>query len=743
MPDIEAGKTTQATIDHPAAREELAHFDETLRIIAEELCSAEDQVVAEFEKLQSARRSDPDSLPTREIMYARAVRIRNDLTAASKRPYFTRVDFRPRGAAATDIYYIGMHGVAQQDGLQRVVIDWRSPVANLYYSGQIGPMSYTAPDGTIEGELLLKRQFGVEDGALVSIFDTDIASQDKYLQSVLGSMGGNRLRDIVTTIQAEQNFVIRYRHDKPLVVQGAAGSGKTTIALHRIAYLLYAQQDTLRAEQMMILAPNPLFLDYISGVLPDLGVENVVQATFLRFAADALGGALNEVDTRDRLAEMLAASAAERAALTDVLRQKGSLRLLDEISDFMDDYEQRFARRDDIEYGTFKVLSSQEIYDFFMRDSKPFPLHERVREFGKLLRSRLNERAAEIEGYLREVCDRKAARLEAAMPQSPERIARMRRLYDGRDAQIKAAHDGIAPLVRRVIASFPRDDEISLSREFMRQRDDALGRYTLAHTSEHRIESEDVAAVASIALRLRGAKRTSIRHVVVDEAQDLSPAEFALLKRLVGHDSFTIVGDLTQGVHAFRGTADWAELTEGVFGGGAVRHDLVTSYRSTVEIMEIAARVVRAQPVPGQREVQPVLRHGDAPVFARFEDRAEQLRLICEHTTRSLADGYTTVAVLTRDRAEARALCAALPPDIGATLLDPESEKYQGGVTVASATDVKGLEFECVIMADVSAKRFSNSPLEARVLYVCLTRPLHRLYCLYCGEITELLAESV
>ena len=155
-------------------------------------------------------------------------------------------------------------------------------MANLYYAGQIGEISYEAPDGRVEGELLLKRQFGIEDGVLRTIFDTDLASQDEYLQSVLGAMSGDKLKDIVTTIQAEQNFVIRYPLSRTLIVQGVAGSGKTTIALHRIAYLLYAYKDQVRPEHMLILAPNPLFLNFIAGVLPDLGVEQVKQSTFER-----------------------------------------------------------------------------------------------------------------------------------------------------------------------------------------------------------------------------------------------------------------------------------------------------------------------------------------------------------------------------------------------------------------------------------------------------------------------------
>ena len=189
-----------------------------------------------------------------------------------------------------------------------VVVDWRSPVANLYYSGQIGPMSYAAPDGTVTGELTLKRMLTVRDRELLGLFDSGVVSQDAYLQSVLGQVSSDKLREIVTTIQAEQNLVIRHPARQPLIVQGVAGSGKTTIALHRIAWLLYAHRETLRPEQLMILAPNPLFLDYISQVLPDLGVERVVQTTFQGLCQGLLGKQLPKVRAVTRLEDKLQAT---------------------------------------------------------------------------------------------------------------------------------------------------------------------------------------------------------------------------------------------------------------------------------------------------------------------------------------------------------------------------------------------------------------------------------------------------
>ena len=289
-------------IDHPAAREETAHLNETLEIVAQQqLISAEELTVAKKNLQDTFRfeRDNMDLLGVRQIMFDRSEQAVRNMAAARLRPYFTRVNFTEE-SGVKQVYYIGKHSVFRPNSVEPAVIDWRSPIANLYYSGQVGKMHYVAPDGEVRGELTLKRQFGIENGELISIFDTDVVSKDAYLQSVLGATTGERLRDIVTSIQAEQNIVIRHPANVTLVVQGVAGSGKTTIALHRIAYLLYTLQDSLRPEHVLILAPNPLFLNFIAGVLPDLGVEKVRQTTFPLLVSGWLGKLLPRVNTAGR-----------------------------------------------------------------------------------------------------------------------------------------------------------------------------------------------------------------------------------------------------------------------------------------------------------------------------------------------------------------------------------------------------------------------------------------------------------
>ena len=265
---------------------EQAHLAQTLETVAQERVKVEHALgmVDGNDKLVMVN-DDQSSDAIVQLQITRSnLQTLHQLRLSTRSPYFARLDFTPAAgtpplggmrAGVNAPVYIGRWGVLKTPEYQIAVHDWRSPVANLYYSGQVGDVHYEAPDGTVHGEMTLKRMFTIEEQKLVSMQDTGVVGQEKFLTDALSQVTTARLREVVTTIQAEQNTVIRYDTQKPLCVQGVAGSGKTTIALHRIAWMLYRLQKTVRPEQMMILAPNPLFLSYISRVLPDLGVDKV------------------------------------------------------------------------------------------------------------------------------------------------------------------------------------------------------------------------------------------------------------------------------------------------------------------------------------------------------------------------------------------------------------------------------------------------------------------------------------
>ena len=740
-------------IQHPALREEQAHLDETLTLVAAQLSTSEEELIQARRELNEAfmfDRDNRDVLELRNILFDRAQQTVRNLESARLKPYFTRINFTEEGGDR-QTYYIGKHTVMKQDELEPEVVDWRAPIANLYYSGQIGPMHYVTPDGEVRGELTLKRQLGIENGALQTIFDTDVVGQDAYLQSVLGATTGDRLRDIVTSIQAEQNYVIRYPLDRSLVVQGVAGSGKTTIALHRIAYLLYTFQDTLSPEHVLILAPNPLFLNFIAGVLPDLGVEKVRQTTFPRFAAAWLEELLPRVSGADLTNKVLDLPEEERERFTRLMRFKGSLAMARRLSDWLDRLESRMPPAEDIRFGPVTIFTAARLRGFLLEDEKPFPLNRRIAEFKKELTLRTKDAAARVKEWLKAETDRRTDLLRATLPEGEDRRQRLVKLYHSRDQRIKETDQKVKPFIDGVMAQFPAFNPLALYRDFCADlladspddSDAALAaEYTLEHTAGGQIDPEDVAPIGLIAMRTHELPRLDIRHVVIDEAQDFSMSEFLLLHRMTRGASMTVVGDLMQGIRSWRGMTDWRPLTEELLAGKAAAHQLLTSYRSTIEIMNLALRVTRKRPVPGQEDARPVLRHGPEPELIPFKGAGEQAAALERIIRAWQAEGLTSIAVIDRTAAQLKAIAQALPEDLNARLLDVEAAQYEAGLLLARASDVKGFEFDGVIIANASEKRFPDRELDARLLYVCLTRPLHRIACLYDRALTPLLADN-
>ncbi len=714
--------------DHPALLEEQSHLSETLATIRQERVHAETELKSATLALAEARRSLPDSLPVREMLYARAEETLRHLDLSAGRPYFTRIDFVEKDGK--HVYYIGRWGVLKAESMESVVTDWRAPVANLYYSGQIGPMRYIAPDGVIEGELTLKRQFGIERGALSSIFDVDLATADALLQKVLSERTSERLRDIVTTIQSEQNLVIRHPLEKSMVVQGAPGSGKTTVALHRIAYLLYAY-PSLKPDQMVILAPSPLFLNFIAGVLPDLGVERVRQTTFDGFLRSLMElpklGAFESEPPEQKARDAQAKGAPENEARIDRWLAR---------------YEASFASRD-IAFGPVKLYDRAELEQFLLVDEAPFPMARRLKEFEKQLTARVKRAARSIEKYFSDEAARRAERLRAATPDPAALREKLVALYKSLDERVAEAKNEIKPFLKKEMAAFPPVDSAAVYKAYLQDQAaspdpafrEASARALERFTERKAVARDDLAALGLIALKMREVKKPDARHLVIDEAQDFSALEFALLNRLAPGATVTAVGDLMQSIGA-GGITDWDQPPSIQ---KAVRRELTVSYRSTVEIMRLAEAVFSHFPAPGIAPPKTVLRHGDAPSVALFTGRAAQARAVEGLARAYLEQGMASIAVIGRNEPALRELLKALPKSLNAKLLNGDDPEALGGVMLAPAGAVKGLEFDAVILADVSCDAFPADSRSARLLYVCVTRALHKLAILHEGELTPLL----
>ena len=722
--------------EHPNAREEYLHLQETCDTIAREIAEVEALTGAKAgECMDVQMEEDPDQQEevTMQLFRAQLDRLRQ-LHMVSGQAYFARLDFIPSGEGP-ETWYLGRWGVLDPVSLNPVVVDWRSPVANLYYSGQIGPMDYTAPDGRVEGELTLKRMLNVRGRELLSLFDSGIVSQEAYLQGVLGSISSDRLREIVTTIQAEQNIVIRHPLNAHLLVQGAAGSGKTTIALHRIAYLLYTCQKTLKPENMMILAPNPLFLSYISQVLPDLGVERVVQTTFEGWCRAGMGSRMPKIRRESRLEMNLSLPDAERREAGRLLRLKGSLAMMEPLERWLNRLQETILPAGGFRIAGVTLMERAELEEVFLRDLRFFPLEQRIGELKKILRKRVQSAVSLLKERYTAAAEQMAGQIRGSMRDSAERQRKIREIYATRDQRHREIDDRAEAWLRGYRERFPLPDLAGICRTFLEEC--FPGEALLPEDGSMR--QEDLPMLALICRTVFGLKTKPMKHIVIDECQDFSPFQIELLKRANPAATFTLVGDLYQGIRSDEGIRGWDEWTEPVFHGQAELKQLTVSYRNTVEIMELARAVSARFPIPGIAGTTPVLRHGEAPKILRAGSEKDRLAMIIRQVRAWQEEGYHSIALIEKTETQAKKLFRVLGPETGARLLSETDPDYRGGVMILPASIVKGMEFDCVGICDASARNFPEDEFLCRVLYVMMTRPLHRLCIWHSGELTPLL----
>ena len=722
--------------EHPDAQEEYIHLLQT--------CDTVDREIQEVEALTGAKagecmdvqmKEDPDQQEevTMQLFRAQLDRLRQ-LHMVSGQAYFARLDFIPSGEGP-ETWYLGRWGVLNPATLDPVVVDWRSPVANLYYSGQIGPMDYEAPDGHVRGELTLKRMLTVRERQLISLFDSGIVSQEAYLQDVLGSISSDRLREIVTTIQAEQNIVIRHPLNAHLMVQGAAGSGKTTIALHRIAYLLYTWQKTLKPENMMILAPNPLFLSYISQVLPDLGVERVVQTTFEGWCREGMGSRMPKLRHESRLEKNLELTCTERRETGRLVRMKGSLDMMRKLESYLDRLQETVLPPNGLKMAGVPLMDRAELEKVFLQDLRYFPLEQRISELKKMIRKRVQSAVSLLRERYADSAEQLVNRIMNSFPDSPKRQQKIREVYEARDRRYGEIDARAKEYMIRYREKFPLPDLNGIYLNFLKEC--YPGEAMLPEGGSP--GQEDLPLLAVICKAVFGLKARPMKHIVIDECQDFSPVQIELLKNANPAATFTLVGDLYQGIRSDEGIRSWEEWTDPVFHGEAGLEQLTVSYRNTVEIMDLAQAVAGRYPIPGVGETKPVLRHGKPPEIIPAASEKERLAMIRERIREWQREGFHSIALIEKTEAQARKLFRAIGPETGARLLSENDTDYKGGVMILPASIAKGMEFDCVGICDASAENFPEDEFLCRVLYVMMTRPLHRLAVWYKGERTPML----
>ncbi len=675
------------------------------------------------------------------------------LNHAVNSPYFTRVNFVPDGKQEQS-HYIGKWGVLDPKTRTPIIVDWRSDIANLYYTHQVGPAEYSAPYGTISGEMTLKRMFFFKKGNLESIVESDIVSQGEYLNDVLSDHADSKLRDVVTTIQAEQNAVLRCSPRIPTIVQGVAGAGKTTIALHRITWLLYTYRETMMPSNLMIIAPNPLFLDYISAVLPELGVESAIQETFYGLA-QKLCGKMPKLDDNVSLVKLLSpnVSVEEKKLIKNASTFKGSLNYKACLEAYIETLADKIFPEEDFKLGKYTVAKRRKLLEIFEEELSPFPLQPRIKELKKRLKDMADDAKERLIYHIEGETTKRANYLREIVKNNDKlRMEKMRELYANRDKKIEEINLAHKNIANNYVKGFKPLNLINVYKDFLSHTPsfdlpdsvsaetwECVCEYTEGFFQSKRMESLDIPAFIILQKALFGHKiNLDIHHSVLDEAQDFSPFMFDILKSLTVNEAFTIVGDLAQGIYSYRGVTDWGSVKSEVFREKSQFYELITSYRNTIEIMEFAERVASRYASPNRKSAKPVLRHGKTPEIRKYTDNINDL---INEISKMSKSGHKSIAVVEKLPSDCAKLHKKLEKHIpGIHLLTDSDTHYEAGAMVVPAHLCKGLEFDCVIVANADDKNFPDDELHANLLYVALTRPLHEVVIFYDKKLTSLLS---
>jgi|TARA_A100001518_G_C1227050_1_gene78643 DNA helicase-2/ATP-dependent DNA helicase PcrA len=681
-------------VDTPARSAERHHLELTLRRIDVNIAELDERLAIYAEDIQTQKeylwssRDEMDhieKISARESIQQAVMTGENALTRQRKleklrhSPYFGRFDFARGGSA--DPVYIGIHHF--HDDLDRVsrVYDWRAPIASLFYDVETGPATYESPQGTVAGEVTLKRQFRIKGGEIELMIESAVHVVDDVLQEELGRASDEGMKNIVATIQRDQNAIIRNDEAQVLVIQGVAGSGKTSIALHRIAYLLYRFKDTLSSEDILIISPNRVFSDYIANVLPELGEETVNQVGMEELADELLDSQYRFESFFEQTTALLEK---DDEGMKTRLRYKASPEFLTKLDRYAAYIEaNRFAAED---LWIARRFVPAWLLEEVFRKHRHLPTNERLRQVsGEIERKIGNQYNYDLEPNERQ--------------------------------QLKAA-------VKKMFKQ-------STLRETYKGFYDWLECSELFKTaSRGRLEYADVFPLIYLKMRLEGVRSRwrNVKHLLVDEMQDYTPVQYAVIGRLFSCKK-TILGDAFQSVNPYS-ASNVDDIRRVLRQSACVT--LNKSYRSTIQITRFAQRI------SFNPALEAIERHGEEPAVIQARSRKAELTTIGELASHFINSYHHTLGIICKTQKQARKMFEALESgEYGAfehlQLLGEQSSAFGRGIVVCTAHMAKGLEFDSVIVPEVTVKNYATD-MERNLLYVACTRAMHRLTLTHVGS---------
>ncbi|MBC9932344.1 HelD family protein [Chitinophaga qingshengii] len=590
-------------------------------------------------------------------------------------PYFGRIDFKASDQPEALPVYIGVCTLKDPDAGTPLIYDWRSPISSMFYDYETGAASYEAPAGTIAGDISLKRQYRIKNGMMEFMIDTTAPVYDELLQRELSVSTDEKMKNIVATIQQDQHAIIRNEASPVLIIQGVAGSGKTSIALHRIAFLLYRHRDTLTSKDILIISPNKIFADYISQVLPELGEENVPETSMGLLVHEILD---HQYTIGSLFEQVTALLENNNNIFTQSVHYKSGFGFLQQLNEYVVYLNNHLFQPASISVARFTIPVNvvMEQYQAYHR----LPLLKRG-----------PETAAALVKYL---------------------------LYKH---HYEASAKDKALLKKAVSAMLGNANSLRLYKDFFKW----IGRPALFKMKGKVLEYPDAFGLAYLKICLEGIfTHRKVKHLLIDEMQDYSPVQYAVIAKLFS-GKITLLGDIHQSLNPERKT-DLDSLRR-IF-PQSCQMTLNKSYRSTLEILQVAQQIIY------NPTLLPMERHGQAPTLFRATDPQEEITYIRQRITAfTQQQRYKSLAIICKTAAIAASLMETLD-GLPVQLLTDTSHRFTDGVMLISAQLSKGLEFDQVIIPFVTAANYQTD-IERSMLYIACTRAMHILHLTATGPI--------
>ncbi len=728
-------------------KEENLYLQRTLEVIERELEKEKDNLENKTRDLIASRREmweegvhfsdDVDRIPetihylsevSRETRnYSSVIKSLEKYNKMLNTPYFGRFDFAEKGYD-TEKIYVGTYNLIDQNTDEIYIYDWRAPISSIFYRCELGKGSYKSPIGIIEGGVLLKRQYKIEKSKLKYFFDSSIKINDEILQEVLSKNSSQKMRSIVETIQKEQDIIIRDMENELLIVQGVAGSGKTSIALHRIAFLLYeGLSSKLSTNNIIIISPNGIFSKYISSVLPELGEENVEQITFNEIIEKIISKEYI-VETRETQLEKLILSQEQEGFMLkkNSIEFKGSLEFVKLLDRLIEYYEKYIIDFQDIYYDGKVIEIRQNLRNFFLDNKINMPIAKRLKRMENMILNKIHPlRSSRLE------------KIEKVVERCGNHILEIKsfaRLMAVKEAKVFMEH----------LRGFTKVDYMELYKLLFKNKRlffklveglklpyniEEIINYTEINLLKNNINYEDCAPLIYMKLKLEGNDSFSeIKQVVIDEAQDYYPLQYQVFKLLFKEARYTVLGDFNQSLERSGNIEAYDSIARILNKRKTTKLFMKKSFRASYEINSFTNKLLK-----DEQEIISFERHESEPRVIFKENIHSLDHSIAEEINLLYKKGYESISVICKTKKEAKGAEERLRSLVEVKMLKDTDSEIKKGVLVMPSYLAKGLEFDAVIMYNASDNNY-KSEIDRRLLYVACTRALHHLTIYYTGE---------